>query len=39
MSNSITGSNKRGIDVLHDPRINKSTGYSEDERRTLGLIG
>jgi malate dehydrogenase (oxaloacetate-decarboxylating)(NADP+) len=39
MSNSTTGSNKRGIDVLHDPRINKSTGYTEGERRMLGLVG
>jgi malate dehydrogenase (oxaloacetate-decarboxylating)(NADP+) len=39
MSNSTTGSNKRGIDVLHDPRINKSTGYTEHERRVLGLVG
>jgi malate dehydrogenase (oxaloacetate-decarboxylating)(NADP+) len=39
MSNSITASNKRGIDLLHDPRINESTGYTEDERRALGLVG
>jgi len=39
MSDSSTRSNKRGVDVLHDPRVNKSTGYTEDERRTLGLIG
>jgi malate dehydrogenase (oxaloacetate-decarboxylating)(NADP+) len=39
MSNSITDSNKRGIDLLHDPRINESTGYTEDERQTLGLVG
>jgi malate dehydrogenase (oxaloacetate-decarboxylating)(NADP+) len=39
MSNSITDSNKRGIDVLHDPRINKSTGYTEAERQALGLVG
>jgi malate dehydrogenase (oxaloacetate-decarboxylating)(NADP+) len=39
MSNSSTGNSERGIEVLHDPRINKSTGYMEDERRTLGLIG
>jgi malate dehydrogenase (oxaloacetate-decarboxylating)(NADP+) len=39
MSNSIAGSNKRGIDVLHDPKINKSTGYTEAERQALGLVG
>jgi malate dehydrogenase (oxaloacetate-decarboxylating)(NADP+) len=39
MSNSSTGNSERGIEVLHDPRINKSTGYTEDERRALGLVG
>jgi malate dehydrogenase (oxaloacetate-decarboxylating)(NADP+) len=39
MSNSSTGNSERGIEVLHDPTINKSTGYTEDERRTLGLVG
>ena len=37
MSNSSTGNSKRGIDLLHDPRMNKSTGYTEAERQTLGL--
>jgi malate dehydrogenase (oxaloacetate-decarboxylating)(NADP+) len=39
MSNSSTGDSKRGIDVLHDPRINKSTAYTEAERQELGLVG
>jgi malate dehydrogenase (oxaloacetate-decarboxylating)(NADP+) len=39
MSNSMASSSKRGIDVLRDPRINKSTGYTEAERRALGLVG
>jgi malate dehydrogenase (oxaloacetate-decarboxylating)(NADP+) len=39
MSDSSTGNSERGIEVLYDPRINKSTGYTEDERRTLGLVG
>ena len=39
MSKSSTGNSERGIEVLHDPTINKSTGYTEDERRTLGLVG
>jgi malate dehydrogenase (oxaloacetate-decarboxylating)(NADP+) len=39
MSASSTGNSKRGIDVLHDPRINKSTAYTEAERRALGLVG
>jgi malate dehydrogenase (oxaloacetate-decarboxylating)(NADP+) len=39
MSNSSIGSSERGIEVLHDATINKSTGYTENERRTLGLVG
>jgi malate dehydrogenase (oxaloacetate-decarboxylating)(NADP+) len=39
MSASNTGISKRGIDLLHDPRLNKSTGFTEAERRALGLIG
>jgi malate dehydrogenase (oxaloacetate-decarboxylating)(NADP+) len=29
----------RGIEVLHDPRLNKSTGFTEAEREALGLVG
>jgi malate dehydrogenase (oxaloacetate-decarboxylating)(NADP+) len=39
MAASSTGTSKRGIDILHDPRINKSTGFTEAERRALGLVG
>src|ERR1700722_343108 len=39
MSDSSTGNSKRGIDLLHDPRTNKSTGYTDAERRALGLVG
>ncbi len=30
---------KRGIDLVRDPVQNKSTGYSEEEKQRLGLIG
>jgi malate dehydrogenase (oxaloacetate-decarboxylating)(NADP+) len=30
---------KRGIDVLHDSTLNKSTAFSEPEREALGLTG
>src|SRR5271167_631783 len=39
MSASNTGTSKRGIDLLHDPRINKATGFTEAERQALGLVG
>jgi malate dehydrogenase (oxaloacetate-decarboxylating)(NADP+) len=30
---------KRGIDLVHDPVLNKATAYTEAERQSLGLIG
>ena len=39
MSKPSTCSSKHGIDVLHDPSINKSTGFTEAERQALGLVG
>jgi len=29
----------RGVSVLHDPRLNKSTAFTEEEREALGLTG
>ena len=31
--------NKRGVDVLHDPRLNKGTAFTPAERDKLGLRG
>ena len=39
MSNTTTVRGKRGIDLLHDPVLNKSTAYTEAERQALGLVG
>jgi malate dehydrogenase (oxaloacetate-decarboxylating)(NADP+) len=35
----MAASNKRGIEVLQDPSLNKSTAFSEAEKKALGLIG
>jgi malate dehydrogenase (oxaloacetate-decarboxylating)(NADP+) len=31
--------NKRGIELLQDPALNKSTAFSEAEKQSLGLVG
>ena len=31
--------NKRGMDLLEDPSLNKSTAFTEAEKQSLGLIG
>ena len=31
--------NKRGGSLIHDPLLNKGTGFSEQEREELGLLG
>ncbi len=30
---------KRGIEVLHDPALNKSTAFTEAERDALCIVG
>ncbi len=30
---------KRGVELLHDPTLNKSTAFTETERQALGLVG
>jgi len=39
MSDYKIANGERGVDVLHDPTVNKSTGYTEAERQALGLVG
>src|SRR6478609_530877 len=37
--NTTTFNGKRGIDVLRDPEINKSTAFTETEKEALGIVG
>jgi malate dehydrogenase (oxaloacetate-decarboxylating)(NADP+) len=39
MATKTTVGGKRGIDLLHDPVLNKATAYTEAERQALGLVG
>jgi malate dehydrogenase (oxaloacetate-decarboxylating)(NADP+) len=31
--------NKRGIELLHDPSLNRSTAFTEAEKQALGIVG
>jgi malate dehydrogenase (oxaloacetate-decarboxylating)(NADP+) len=35
----MTTNNKHGIEVLQDPSRNKTTGFTEAEKQSLGLVG
>jgi hypothetical protein len=36
---SQASAGKRGVDLLHDPSLNKSSAFTEAERQALGLVG
>ncbi len=38
-SNGTTVNGKHGADLFHDPKLNKSTAFTENEREALGLTG
>jgi len=35
----MTSTAKHGIELLHDPSLNKSTAFTEAEKQVLGLVG
>jgi len=35
----MTSTAKHGIELLHDPSLNKSTAYTEADKKALGLVG
>ena len=35
----MTGTAKHGVELLHDPSLNKSTAFTEAEKQALGLVG
>ncbi len=39
MFDPLTIHGKRGVDLLHDPVLNKGTAFTESERDLLGLRG
>src|SRR5258705_647024 len=36
---NMASTTKHGIELLHDPALNKSTGFTEAEKQALGLVG
>jgi malate dehydrogenase (oxaloacetate-decarboxylating)(NADP+) len=36
---NMTSTTKRGIELLHDPSLNRSTAFTEAEKQALGLVG
>src|SRR5215469_9975590 len=39
MAASKTAAGKRGVELLHDPTLNKSTAFTEAEKEALGIVG
>ena len=39
MTTETNINDKRGVELLHDPALNKFTAYTEDEKKALCLIG
>ena len=39
VSSDVIRPHRSGADLLHDPRLNKGTAFTEEERRNLGLLG
>ena len=36
---NVTNTIKRGIEILRDPSLNKSTAFTETEKQALGIVG
>src|SRR5258708_34857193 len=36
---NMASTTKHGIELLHDPALNKSTAFTEAEKQALGLVG